>query len=41
MLISNVFATDHIRDIEEDELVIEEDGPTDFDPIQFLGECSS
>jgi len=34
-LISSAYATDHIRDIEE-ELVIE-DAPKDFETMQFLG----
>jgi hypothetical protein len=37
LLISNVYAIDHLRDIEE-EFVIEEDGPKDFETMQFLGE---
>jgi hypothetical protein len=37
LLISSACEIDHLSDIEE-EFVIEEDGPKDFETMQFLGE---
>ena len=36
----HIYATDHLRDIEE-EFVIEEDGPKDFETMQFIAEGNS
>jgi hypothetical protein len=38
LLISSACATDHLRDIEEEFVIQEEDGLIDFEAMQLLGE---